>query len=252
MRKLPIVTSGLVVLVALTGCGGTGTSGGTETTQPAATAQMTSQTSPTIESSPTATSDDGANPTEEASPGSTPTEDQESSAPSGDATGDSFATGGSTNSADPEPTSGGALPPDVKGQTLVLADFFNPDSDWTEGRYDVADRGSVSGIAREVSTCGLGGSVPTLELRLANNFDDLKFEVGQNNDSRSSDQTLTVRVEGNNKQLYVQTIPFNEVQDFSVPVADVNALKIQFYLDEQNENCYQGSVQAVIYDVELQ
>ena len=246
MRKVPIVTSGLVVLVALAGCGGT------ESTPPAATNQTSAQTSQTNDSSPTATSDDTGSPTEEASPGSTPTEDQESPSPSGDATEDALATDDSTNSADPEPTSGGALPPEVKGQTLVLADFFNPDSDWTEGRYNVADRGSVSGIAHEVSACGLGDSVPTLELRLANNFDDLKFEVGQDNDSRSSDQTLTVRVEGNNKQLDVQTIPFNEVQDFSVPVADVNALKIQFYLDEQNENCSEGSVQAVIYDVELQ
>lgn len=186
-------------------------------------------------------------------PSGTAVPDRTASSASSSDTDDSTSSGNTDEPSDSaEPTPGGVLSSGVKGQTLALADFFNPDSSWTEGRYDVADQGSVSGIASEVSTCGLGNSAPTLELRLANNFDNLKFKVGQDNNSASSDKTLSIRVEGNGKQLDVQTIPFNEVQDFSVPVKGVNALKVQFYLEDQDDNCDSGSLQAVIYDVELQ
>ncbi|WP_270255187.1 hypothetical protein [Kocuria marina] len=243
MRKLPIVTSGLIMMLALAGCGGTESPEDAQTTSPAQATETIAAPPATPEDSPTAASDGTPSPTEDSSPEPTPTEEQESGSPSQSTTDDPTGT---------EPTPNGVLSPEVKGQTLVLADFFNPDSDWTEGRYDVADQGSVSGVAREVSTCGLSDWAPTLELRLANNFDNMKFQVGQDNNSESSEQTLTVRVEGNGKQLDVQAVPFNEVQNFSVPVDGVNALKVQFYLDEQNENCSSGSVQAVIYDVELQ
>lgn len=161
--------------------------------------------------------------------------------------------GTSDEPSDGESSPGGAvLSPEKKGQTLALADFFNPGSDWTENRYDVADQGSVSGIATEIRYCGVSEGPKPLELRLANNFKNLKFKVGQANSSESSDQILGVRVEGNGKQLDIQPVSFNEIQEFSVKVEGVNALKLQFYLDKEGEHCNSGAVQAVIYDVELQ
>lgn len=250
MRKFPVLTSGVIVLLALAGCGApqqeSPPPGGSPSMEATAGSGSASPDAPTSAGS-AAPSGDAMTP----SGTTTPDEDSDSASPSG--TDDSMSSGDAEEPSEgAEATPGGVLPPDVKGQTLALADFFNPNSDWTEGRYNVADQGSVSGIAREINSCGLGNSTPTLELRLANNFENLKFKVGQDNNSASSDKTLTVRVEGNGKQLDVQSIPFNEVRDFSVPVKDVNALKIQFYLEDQNENCYSGSLQAVIYDVELQ
>ena len=174
MRKLPIVTSGLIMMLALAGCGGTESPEDAQTTSPAQATETIAAPPATPEDSPTAASDGTPSPTEDSSPEPTPTEEQESGSPSQSTTDDPTGT---------EPTPNGVLSPEVKGQTLVLADFFNPDSDWTEGRYDVADQGSVSGVAREVSTCGLSDWAPTLELRLANNFDNMKFQVGQDNNS---------------------------------------------------------------------
>jgi hypothetical protein len=56
-----------------------------------------------------------------------------------------------------------------------------------------------------------------------------------------------VEVVGNNAQLEIRSVPFNEVQSFEVPVAGVNALKIRMVLDDKVPNCG-GSVIAVITD----
>jgi hypothetical protein len=52
----------------------------------------------------------------------------------------------------------------------------------------------------------------------------------------------------NNSQVEIRSVPFNEVQNFSIPVTGVNALKINLSLDDRVEDCG-GSVIAVITDV---
>lgn len=141
------------------------------------------------------------------------------------------------------------LKPEKKGQALTLADFFKPSDNWSESRYDLADKQGISGISAVVSSCN-DSSSQTLELRLANNFSNLTFSVGQANDSINSDQSLSVRVMGNNKQLDVQSVPFNKIQKFSVPVAGVNAMTLAIHLDNDAPSCG-GSVKAVVYDIEL-
>lgn len=128
---------------------------------------------------------------------------------------------------------------------MSLADFFEPDSSWTENRFDVADKSEVSGIAAQV---GSYGQQQTLELRLANNFNTLTMKIGQANDSKSSDKMLVIRVLGNGKQLDVQKIPFNTVQEISVSTKMVNALKIEVTAEDA-ENRDSKSVLAVISNV---
>ncbi|MFC8040655.1 hypothetical protein ACFUOZ_14990 [Paenarthrobacter sp. NPDC057355] len=128
---------------------------------------------------------------------------------------------------------------------MSLSNFFEPESSWTENRYDVADKSGVSGIATTISSYG---SAETLELRLANNFNSLTFNVGQANDSKSSDKILLVRVVGNGKQLDVRKVPFNTIQEISVPAKGVNALKIELSLDD-TPSSDSKSIQAVVSDV---
>jgi hypothetical protein len=140
----------------------------------------------------------------------------------------------------------GELDPADVGRRLTLNDFFNPATSWQEDRYDIADQKQVQGIAAEVYSCD---SYQELELRLANNFDELDFSVGQANDSASSDASVTVEVLANNAQVEIRSVPFNEIQEFSIPVEGVNALKIHVYLDDR-ATC-RGTVTAVLTDVTL-
>lgn len=130
---------------------------------------------------------------------------------------------------------------------MSLADFFRPTSNWSENRFDVADKAGVSGISSEVNTFNEDGA-ETLELRLANNFTNLSFDVGQANSSDSSEQTLVVKVLGNGKQLDVHRVPFNTVQKVSVAIKGVNAVKVKLYMDSENR-ASSDSVLAVISDV---
>lgn len=141
--------------------------------------------------------------------------------------------------------------PEDAGRSLVLSDFVRPDSDWKQNRYNIASKSNVNGIGQEISSCG-DYNPQTLELRLGNNFEKLDFSVGQDNLSVSTDQKLVVRVIGNNKELEVYRVPFNNYQSFSVDIPEVNALRIETFLDEEVENCGDGSALAVFYDIKLQ
>ena len=121
-----------------------------------------------------------------------------------------------------------------------------PTNAWDEERYDIADQKDVQGIAATVQSCG--DSAPQeLELRLGNNFEELSFSVAQGNDSRDSDQQLSVEVLANNEQVEIRSVPFNQIQEFTIDVDGVNALKILFYLDDNIDNCG-GSVIGVLTD----
>lgn len=143
--------------------------------------------------------------------------------------------------------SDGPLDPEDEGRRLTLADFHEPSSAWDEERYDVADEKDVQGIAAEVNQCG-DYAPRELELRLANNFEELTFSVAQANDSRDSDQYLSVEIVGNNEQLDIRSVPFNEIREFTIDVDGVNALKILIYLDDNVDGCG-GSVIGVLSDV---
>jgi hypothetical protein len=140
----------------------------------------------------------------------------------------------------------GELDPEDEGRKLTLADFFMPSTDWEERRYDIADQKDVQGIAATVDSCG-DRFPEELELRLGNNFEELTFTVAQANDSLRSDQELSVEVLANNEQVEILSVPFNQLQEFTIDVEGVNALKILFYLDDDLEDCG-GSVIGVLTD----
>jgi hypothetical protein len=243
MRNINASMAGMALVFLLVGCGGDGTEAAPDGAGVDAT-QTTPPVSATAnDGSPTASLPADSGSTGEAVPDSSASPSDEMSDP-GSAGAESAASPGAS-----------VLGPDKKGQKLGLSDFFNPSGPWTENRYDVADETGVSGMASDIEFCGIRDYDDSgkLEMRLGNNFDSMSFKVGQSNTSEASDQTLVVRVAGNNKQVDIWRIPFNEIQEFSFPVEDINALTIQFYLDDEVENCRQsGSVQAVMYDVELQ
>jgi hypothetical protein len=144
-------------------------------------------------------------------------------------------------------SSDGELGEDAEGRRLTLADFFEPGSQWEEERYNIADQRDVPGIGTQISGCY---GFQELELRLGNNFDTLEFSVAQANDSRESDQNVSVEVLANNSQVEIRSVPFNQIQSFSIPVSGVNALKIQMSLDDRVDGCG-GSVIAVLTDATL-
>ncbi|MGY1711382.1 hypothetical protein ACI8AC_17935 [Geodermatophilus sp. SYSU D00758] len=151
-----------------------------------------------------------------------------------------------TSTSAPSPSGPPELTPGDEGRRLTLSDFFNPSSYWTEDRYNIADQKNVSGIANTIQGCG-SGSTQELELRLGNNFSRLTFSFGQANDSIDSDQNVSVEVVGNGSQMDIQSVPFNEIHDFDIPVTGVNALKIRLVLDDKVADCG-GSVIGVIMD----
>ena len=141
---------------------------------------------------------------------------------------------------------GGVLDEDDEGRQLGLDDFFNADSQWEERRYDLADQQDVPGVGSTVQGCGQSSTYDrTLELRLGNNFSELTFSAAQANNSQRSDQDLVVEILANNEQRDIRSVPFNQIQDFTVDVEGVNALVIRLYLDDAVDNCG-GSVTGVI------
>jgi hypothetical protein len=166
-------------------------------------------------------------------------------------TSSSSETSTSTSTSSTSASPGGPLGSDAAGRKLTLADFFQPDSQWSEKRYDIADKSQVQGIGTTVVQCS-SGTPRELELRLANNFDKLTFSVGQANDSQASDQNVSVEVLGNNQQIDIRSVPFNQIQEFTIPVTGVNALKIDLRLDSDVPNCGRtGSVIGVLTDITL-
>jgi hypothetical protein len=164
---------------------------------------------------------------------------------------DPTSTDAATPNNDPSSTGPSILGTEATGSTLTLAQFFQPDATWADNRFDIADRRQVPGIGNQVAVC-TRDTAPNLELRLADNFNSLRFEVGQANDSQSSDQILTVEVMGDRGQIDIQKVPFNEIRKMAIPVKGVNALKILFYLVEDSKvMCGSKTVSVVIFNAVL-
>lgn len=245
MHRIRLISVGSMLAVAalaLSACGepqGAGDSSTSATPPTPATATVTVTATPDTSPANTSTSQPSrSNPPTDAATATDDVDDTPAGGPS------------------PDASQGAVLGEDRAGDSLTLADFFRPDTNWTENRFDVADEPDVSGIASEVSQCEITDYGPNavLELRLANNFEKLNFSVGQSNSSESSDSTLVVRVVGNGDQIDIQRVPFDQVQDFDLDVSDVNALQIEAFLDQGSSNaCYrEGPVTAVVWDAELQ
>jgi hypothetical protein len=156
-----------------------------------------------------------------------------------------------SESADVEPsdTQSSSGPPILRsgdtGRPLTLADVFAATDGWRDDRFDIASKSGLTGIGSVVTSCYESDPV-TVELRLAEGFTKLKMNVGQANNSASSDESLVTLVIANGKQVDSHHIPFNTVQPFNVSVAGVNALIVQIYLDPDQCNKSRSTTRSVL------
>lgn len=139
------------------------------------------------------------------------------------------------------------------GRDLTTADFFAVPQDWRDGRFDVAGQQDLAGIAGRMADCDREPDdySPTIELRLANNFSKIYLKLGQSDDSPSSEVELNVNLVGNGKYIDTARVPFNKIQSLQAPVANVNALKLQFWMS--GEKC-DGSdqIEAVLMGLRVE
>lgn len=94
-----------------------------------------------------------------------------------------------------------------------------------------------------------GAVLPQIWNFVSNAFDTLSFSVGQGNASESSSEILKVEVLGDQRQVDIRQINFNQIQDFSVPVTGINSLKI--HLSIARSGSCSRSVQAVLMNMKL-
>jgi len=120
-------------------------------------------------------------------------------------------------------TTNGLTPENSKGRELRLSDFQQPNSssNWEEKRYDIASTTNTMGVGTKLDWLHNG----EIELRLGNKFQKVTFNVGQANDSESSDLIVRVAVFADGKEIETVDVPFNDAHAFDVNVANVNALK---------------------------
>lgn len=107
-------------------------------------------------------------------------------------------------------------------QPLGLDDFFNHDSSWEEGRWNVANRANERGVSINLRYH------TELELRLQNQFTSLRFDAGQANDSASSECLTKVDIMVDGEVRETREFGFNMIQEFAgIDVADGNAVKLK-------------------------
>ena len=146
---------------------------------------------------------------------------------SASATATPTSTASATASGDPsasaDATTNGLTPENSRGRELRLSDFQQPNSssNWEEKRYDVASTTNTMGVGTKLDWLHNG----EIELRLGNKFQKITFNVGQANDSESSDLIVRVAVFADGKEIETVDVPFNDAHAFDVNVANVNALK---------------------------
>jgi hypothetical protein len=139
------------------------------------------------------------------------------------------------------------------GRSLTTADFFSTPEDWADGRFDVAGQQDLPGIGGPLAGCTErpSESSPTIELRLANNFKQISMQVGQSDDSPSSDVEVNVQLLGNEEYIDTVQVPFNQIRTFRASVANVNALKIQLWIGKKGCE-YTERVDAVLMDLKVE
>jgi hypothetical protein len=145
------------------------------------------------------------------------------------------------------------LDKNASGRDLTTADFFATPEEWRDGRFNVAGKQALAGIAGPLNDCEEQSSdyTPTIELRLANNFSKVSMKIGQSDDSKSSDATVFVKLLGNGKYIDSSQVAFNKIQSLDASVADVNALKIQVW--RGGEHCETSvSSEAVLMELKVE
>lgn len=144
------------------------------------------------------------------------------------------------------PSVSGIVAPDRANSPLSLSDFFNPDSNWSQVVTGVANLSGVQGIRGQLGGCG---DSDELELRLQDQFHTLKFTVGQDDTSPSSDQTLVVTILVNGQQVEAKQVMFNGILKLAVNVTSANSVKIDFAIGNSS-HCNEDTttIYPVLFD----
>ena len=195
----------------------------------------------------------GASPQQ---PATVPAPAQESPTESATATSEPSpsATPSATPTPDPTPTNGytpistASAQPPAPGR-LTLNQFHNPSSYWAESTFDVAGKKGLEGFAYPLRC---SEQPVSLELRLQNSYQELKFSVGQEDHQKGpADQLVEVQVIANNKPVQSGKVAFNQIQPFEVAVRDVNSLKLTFLVDAAARRSCTESIKVVVFDAQL-
>lgn len=145
----------------------------------------------------------------------------------------------------PEPTSEA-----VTAGPVSLSAVFRKTEGWEEDRFGIADRDDVRGWGVELNC--YSADPAELELRLTHRFTRMTMQIGQGNDSLSSDQVVVVEIYKGAEQAEIRRITFDTLTPFDISAERVNAMTIQLYLDREAENCRAGgSVIAVVEGLTL-
>lgn len=217
------------VIIGFTGCSGGGDNSGaasSATSSPiVAEDPVPPSDAPTLLPSPSPTAIAGGSPASSAAPSAMPT-------------GDGSATPGDIS---PEKT---------KDRDLAVNDFFDPDDHvLKDGLYNVATLTDQKGVG---ATVGSGSQKVEAELRLANRYEKFTFNVGQANNSKSSDETLHVEVNKNGANDSIIEVPFNETRPVEVDATNVNALKIVLTCQPKEGTMCRDEITAVLYGMRLE
>lgn len=217
------------VIIGFTGCSGGGDNSGaasSATSSPiVAEDPVPPSDAPTLLPSPSPTAIDGGSPASSAAPSAMPTG------------------GGSA-------TPGDISPEKTKGRDLAVNDFFEPDDHvLKDGLYNVATLTDQKGVG---ATVGSGSQKVEAELRLANRYEKFTFNVGQANNSKSSDEILHVEVNKNGANDSIVEVPFNETRPVEVDAANVNALKIVLSCQPKEGSTCRDEITAVLYGMRLE
>ena len=153
----------------------------------------------------------------------------------------------------PESTAGAntsePISEDVTSGPVPFEAVFRTTGTWDVDRFGIADRDDVRGWGVELFC---HGQAAELELRMTHRFTKMTMQIGQSNDSPSSDQVVVVEIYKGTEQAEIRRIPFDTLTPFDISAEGVNAMTIQLYLDTEGENCSSsGSVVAVVEGLTL-
>lgn len=157
---------------------------------------------------------------------------------------------GSTPSPTASPTPN--IDPSTGARTLSLIDFFSPDEAWTASRFEMPKLGEVNGVGAEVSGCSAEYG-RSLEFRADGEYDRISLTAGPGRATQDSSHVMVVALYDNDEFLTSTKVKYgmvdSSIKDFKI--SGVSALKIFVWLDQSDNSCRSGSMQAVLYDIKV-
>jgi hypothetical protein len=113
--------------------------------------------------------------------------------------------------------------------SLTLDDAVAVEGQWSRGQEQVADSSFKDALRVQLDCTG---DVAVLEFELSPPRSRLTVQVGQANDSISSQAMLAVRATADGKVTTTASISFNQIQKFDLDIQGVRRLRLDFSAQE--------------------